>query len=432
MGMISTISGSPKLKVRLARLFIASMLAVHVIFFWNIREFVVRGDPDFTVYFTGASMLRQGLGRELYNSDAQKQIQQQFAAVARTRHAPLPYIHPPYEALIFVPLTFLHYTTAYVVWNAVNAGILIWVCILLRSILISLQRIPLLDCILACLALYPIFATFHQGQDAILLLLALTLSFRALSRSSDFAAGCWLGLGFFKFQFLIPLVIVLAFWRGKRLGFGATVVGSAAAALSVLIVGWNAALGYPAFAWRIVSNPSLGGIPYRFIPNLTGLVNGWPVLENVGWPLRIVATVASILLLVAVASMKKLARDQRLFNLCLACAVIASLVACYNTNTYDLSLLLVPIAVCLDTALRSVDFTGTLKALFIPALPLLISPLWFFLWLWWGRTNLMTICLLGWIYAIWREARNLRQSSLPGKPAYAQQEAARLNPQSVG
>ena len=411
---------------------IASFLAAHLVFLWNIREFVARGDPDFTVYFTAANMLRQGVGRKLYNPEAQRNTQQQFAAVARARRAPLPYIHPPYEALIFVPLTFLPYTRAYVAWNVVNAGILIWVCILLRRVFASLQRIPLVDCILACLAFYPVFATFHQGQDALLLLLTLTLSFRALSCNADFAAGCWLGLGFFKFQFLVPLALILAFWRGKRLVSGAVAVGSGVSVLSVTLVGWRAALEYPAYAWRVVSTPSLGGIPYRFIPNLTGLINGWPVLENIGWPLRIVASITSILLLVFVARMQGLVRDQRSFNLCLSCAVIACLVACYNTNTYDLSLLLVPIAVCVDHALCSANSARTLKALFLPALPLLISPLWFFLWLWWGRTNLMAIPLLCWIYVIWRETRAWSQSPIRSETVYPPPESARLNPQGVG
>lgn len=390
---------------RLGRLLIAGILALHVFFLWSIRGRIARGDPDFTIYFTAAKMLREGLGKELYNPSAQYKVQQEFATNSDIRRGPLPYIHPPFEALPFLPLTFLSYTAAYVAWNFVNLGMLLWVCVLLRKCLPSIDRIPLADSLLGCLAFFPILANFHQGQDAILLLLVLVLAFCALARNADFSAGCWLALGLFKFQFVVPIAIVLTLWRGRRFLSGFTVVASAVFAISIALVGWSGAMAYPGFAWRIISTVRFGGLPYRLMPNLTGLVNGWPILENVGWPLRIVTFTASTALLISIAFMKKLAGQTGLFNLCFACAVIVAVTISYNTNSYDLALLILPAALALDYCFRSADSRPTFKALFLPAAPIFFSPLWFFLWLHWMRTNVMAIFLLWWCFAIWSEAQ---------------------------
>lgn len=390
---------------RLGRLLIAGTLALHVFFLWSIRGRIVRGDPDFTIYFTAGKLLREGQGRQLYDPVAQYRVQQEFATDSDIRRGALPYIHPPFEALLFLPLTFLPYTDAYLVWNALNCGMLFWVCILLRRSLVSLQKIPLADCWLACLAFFPILGNFHQGQDAILLLLVSVIAFRALDRGAEFSSGCWLGVGLFKFQFMLPIALILVLWRGRKLAAGFTMVASAAVAVSIALVGWSAALHYPIYAWEIVSTVRSGGLPYRLMPNLTGLINGWPILESVGWPLRFVAFTASTALLVIIAVMRRPARQAQAFNLCLACVVIASVTVSYNTNSYDLSLLVLSIALVLDHCLRASPQRQKIAALFLPASPLLFSPLWFFLWQRWERTNLMAIPLLWWCSSIWREAR---------------------------
>ena len=395
------------------------MLALHVFFLWSIRGRIARGDPDFTVYYTAGKMLREGRGAQLYDPQAELEVQREFTSDSDIRRGPLPYIHPPFEAIFFLPLTCLQYATAFVVWDIVNLGMLAGALWVLRRLLVGLRHIPLLDCLLAVLALFPIVANFHQGQDAILLLLVLVLSFRSLERDADFAAGCWLGLGVFKFQFVVPVALLLILWRGlswkggswtggswtgKKLALGFTAVASAAVLLSIALVGWPAALRYPEYSWRIVSSVRLGGLPFRLMPNLVGLVNGWPVLEDVGW-LRWLAVAGSVALLVMAARMK--ARVHGQLHLRLACAVIAAVTISYNTNTYDLALLILPLALVVNYGLSAPDPAQTLRRLLLPASPLLVSPLWFFLWIYWARTNLMAIFLLWWFYAIWRESQRI-------------------------
>jgi Glycosyltransferase family 87 len=386
-------------------LLVAALILTHAFFLWRVRDRIARGDPDFTAYYTAGKMLREGRGVQLYDSTAQAEVQREFAPASDLRRGPLPYYHPPFEALLFMPLTYLPYPVAFALWNTINLGLLAGIAALLRNCLPSLREFPSWETVFAFLAFFPVFANFHQGQDAILLLLTFVLAFAALSRNADIAAGCWLGLGMFKFHFVIPLALILMFWRGRRLALGFVLAAFSGIVISIALVGWHEALQYPVYTWHIVSLPGFGRLPARLMPNILGLVSGWPVLEDAG-SMRWMALAASAGLFALVAFMKDMARDARTFRLCLACAVITALSVSFNTNSYDLSLLILPLALLLDYAhtLRGPNAIEALKSLLLPALPLLISPLWFFFWLRWERTNLMAIFLLWWVFAIRRES----------------------------
>jgi hypothetical protein len=384
----------------LAWIFVVSILATHAFFLWSVRDRIARGDPDFTVFYTAAKILRSGLGPHLYETATQQAVQRDFATNTEIRLGPLPYIHPPFEALIFLPFTFLSYSDAFVVWNALNAVILLGVASLLPGILDSLPPWPNWKFLLIELAFFPVLANFHQGQDAILLLLVVVLSFRALDRQADFLAGCWMAMGLFKYHLIIPLGLILAIWRGRKfvLGFGA--MAAALVTISVTLTGWQGAMQYPRYAWSIVSDPAFGGIPSGQLPNLLGLIGGWQSGGKVPIILQVTVLALSAALLIAMAS--RTAMEPHLFKMCFACAVISALLVGYSTNSYDLSLLLVPLAVIADHVFRQ----GRIKwELVVPVIPLLISPFWFFLWLRWGRISLMAIFLVWWLYAAYRELK---------------------------
>jgi len=385
-------------------LFIVSVLATHAFFLWSVRGRVARGDPDFTVFYTAGKILREGRGAHLYHPATQQAVQREFATDSDIRRGPLPYIHPPFEALVFLPLTFLSYREAFVVWNVLNLGMLGVALGLLRRCMGALQRFPLWQWFMAALAFFPVFANFHQGQDAVLLLLIVVLAFRAFDRGAWFLAGCWLGFGVFKYHLILPLALMLAIWKGRKFVWGFVAVVAAVASMSLALVGWSGATAYPSFAWRIVSEPAFGGIPARQLPSLDGLLTGWPFAEAVPRLMQGMVLAASIVLLGVVARLKTPARGQRFFRLCIACAVITAPLVAYSTNSYDLSLLILPVALVADDCLLEPRKTlAATRRLFVPLIPVLISPLWFFLWMRWEHINLMTPFLLCWLYVIRQE-----------------------------
>ncbi|MGH9497036.1 MAG: glycosyltransferase family 87 protein [Candidatus Sulfotelmatobacter sp.] len=355
------------------------------------------------MFYTAGKILREGRGTDLYDARTQHAAQLEFTDNTDIRQGPLPYIHPPFEALVFLPLTFFPYPTAFVLWSLVNLGMLLGVALLLRRSLSSLRQLSTWELFLLCLAFFPVFATFHQGQDALLLLLVLVMSFRALSREAEFLAGCWLGFGMFKYHLILPLALLLVVWRGRRFLWGFLAVTFAVVAISLQIVGWHA-LRYPAFALQVVSNPDFGGIPLRQLPNLMGLLMGWPLLENLGWPMQALVLVFSGALLLQVAGLRKHAEGAHVSGLFFAGTVISSILVGFSTNTYDLSLLIVPLSLLADYCIRLSPSERSVKwGLILPVIPLLISPLWFYLWMGWERINLIAIFLLWWLFAIRKE-----------------------------
>src|SRR5437868_14028208 len=157
-------------------IFLVSMVSLHVAIAWRARELVRRAYPDFTIFYSAGTILRRGLGHQLYDEATQFRIQQEFAAGVSIRQGPLPYNHPPFDALIFEPLARLPYFSAYLLWDLVNLLMLLAVVLLLRPHILMLQGSSAFFWVFVSLAFFPVFIALLQGQDSILLLLLVTLT----------------------------------------------------------------------------------------------------------------------------------------------------------------------------------------------------------------------------------------------------------------
>src|SRR5207244_10293872 len=100
---------------------------------WRSRELIRKGYPDFTALYSAGKIVREGVRKQLYHSQTQYRIQQEFAAGVSIRQGPLPYIHPPWEALLFVPFALFSNPMAYLLCNVVNVMILLSLRLLLSN-----------------------------------------------------------------------------------------------------------------------------------------------------------------------------------------------------------------------------------------------------------------------------------------------------------
>jgi len=387
---------------RLLRIFVAGMLCLHLVFFVNLRQRIQSGYPDFTVFYTGAKIVSEGLSRRMYDADVQNQVQKEFAGNINSRGGPLPYIHPPFEALLFLPLTWLPYPLAFLVWDLLNGLALFGVSFILRPHFNALRAISPWEFVLSSLAFFPVFATFLQGQDSILLLLLFALGFNALKIGGDFSAGCWFALGTFKFQLVIPLILFLVFWKRKRFATGFIVVTSILALVSTLLVGWHGMVSYPSFALRIAGASSLGGVPPALMPNLRGLLEGWS--HNFAPVARMGLVTMGLSILFFFTAWRMAERQHGKLNLQFSLAIIVTVLVSWHTNAHDLSLLILPLTLVADYCMSHPGITSQRRlALIVPVLPLLISPLWIVFWLGTGTVNLMAFPLLWWAWEIGKE-----------------------------
>ena len=399
---------------KLLLLFWAGMLSLHLVVAWRSREQIRKGYPDFTALYSAGKIVREGLGKQLYDSQTQNRIQQEFASEVSIRQGPLPYTHPPWEALIFVPFACFSYPVAYLLWDAVNVLILLSLPFLLRNQLPQLKQVSVLFWLFVSLAFYPIFFALLQGQDILPLLLFFTLAFVSLKQSNDLAAGYWLGLGLFRFHLVLPLVLILLLHKRLKALVGFVLVGCVLVLVSIAIVGWNGALSYPWFVWHVEDVMGHGAIVPADMPNLRGLLHIFLAASSSKLVIQLVVAALSAALLIFASAKWKVARDGTAFDLGFSLVVVSTILVSYHANTYDLALLLLPVML-LTNHLAEADLKDARSQITLlgPILLLFVSPLQMLL-LQYGKLSLLTPILLLWVWGLASEISRLgRPSQIP-------------------
>jgi hypothetical protein len=136
-------------------LFLLAMGISHVVLLFAVMPKLRRGYQDFTIFYTAGRMLRTDQAASLYDLAAQYRTQNEFAPDVPIRHAALPYNHPPFEALLFVPLTFVGYLPAYLIWTALNVIFLRTSVVLIKRHLPQFAQISPVLPILAVVGFFP-------------------------------------------------------------------------------------------------------------------------------------------------------------------------------------------------------------------------------------------------------------------------------------
>ncbi len=389
---------------RLTRIYVAGILCLHLLFVVAVRKSIARGYPDFTAFYAAGTLLRENAGHQLYEPPAQFRVEEKLDEGITSQQGPLPYHHPPFEGLIFLPLAMLPYGWAFAIWDLVNLVLLTCVVLLLRRSVAALRLIPAWELILGSFAFFPVFVCFLQGQDSILQLLLCTAGFLALEKGSDVAAGCWLALALFKFQFIVPLVLLLVLWKRSRVLIGFVPVLMGLVMVSAGLVGWRELALYPAYVLRGSQAPVFGAVPPQLMANLRGLAMGWP---SISAPLggAVVLTSSAVLFVLAAKWGRKHAQPEKL-ALQFSLAVAVSLLVGLHTNAHDFCLLALPAILTADYCFRLLRNQPRRRLeLLLPLLPILVSPLWIVLSLAYGHENLMAIPLLWWTWAIAKEGQ---------------------------
>ncbi|HEX6802434.1 MAG TPA: glycosyltransferase family 87 protein [Terriglobales bacterium] len=363
------------------------------------------GYADFTIFYSAGTMIRTGDAARLYDEGVQYDAQRAIAPHVSTRHSALPYNHPPFEAVLFAPLTKLTYFPAYSVWAAVGLSVLGFAFWALRRSCRSLQLPHVLVLLVMALALFPLFMNFFQGQDEALLLALLVFAFVSLRAGEQFWAGVCLGLASFRPQIALALAAVLICARKGRvaLGFATSVV--MVCALSIAVVGWRAFLNYPNYVWKLEQHQGYGSILPATMPNVRGLVSA--VLPD-GHPAALAATAcASILLLLWGARMFARAEKSNDLELAFSVALLTSALISYHALPYDLSILLIAIFL-LHPRITPPALEFSRWQLWLPVAWLFFAPLQMVLWLRLGRFNWFASVLLLWMWGMSKEIAKRR------------------------
>jgi hypothetical protein len=404
--MIAPLAPSSK---RLIVILVGGLVLIHALLFWNLRQQIRDGYPDFTIFYSAGKIVARGMAHSLYDKDLQFQVQREFTKDIKIRKAALPYNHPPFEALIFVPLSYLSYVDAYLLWDAVNLCMLFATVLILRRHISVLQSAPVGFWLMSTLAFFPIFAALLQGQDIILLLLLFSLFFVALKQRHDFWAGVWLGAGLFRFHLVIPVLLLLLIRKNWKAAMAFASVGIGLTLLALAMVGWDGLLKYPAFVLDVERSLSQGSHIVSDMPNLRGLV-GLFSSDTLAF-LAVAAT--SFVMFGLAARHWHPAWDDLDFDVGFALIVVVTLLIAYHALAHDLSLLLIPVYLTLNFVQHRRVQRNLQALLLVPVIFFtLMGPLQMVLWFRAGRFSLVAPVLLIWAVALWRASVRRAEASL--------------------
>jgi len=371
-------------------IFLAAMIVLHAWMFFRLRREIATGYPDFTIFYTAGKCIIQGHGRQLYDLETQSAIQREFAPEVKHRENPLPFNHPPFEALLFAPLAGLPYVAAYLVWAMFNLALILGFWILLRPRLPALHRLlPGLP-LLAMFAFFPLIIALLQGQDSILVLFLYGLAFSALATGRAFVAGICLGLALFKFQLVLPFVLVLLLrsqWRAVA-GFVMTAFGLLL--ISAGVVGWSGVMAYPGFVLGLSRSGARAGIYPQDMPTLRGLFAG--SLHLAGRPAGL-AIIALSIALVALAAHWWRVQSGRRFVLGFSLCVTITTMVGYHLLVHDLSVLMLAVLLVAEPIVAG-EIVGPARRILAASLVALFStPLYAVLQFWLREMNLMVLAV---------------------------------------
>ncbi len=395
------------------RLYVAGVLLIHLLVVWNARDLILKGYPDFTIYYTAGTILRQGLGHTLYDDSVQFQVQKTFAPQVATRLGALPFNHPPFEAVLFVPLTYFSYRVAYLLWGLANLAMLAALPTLLRPHVPILRDWPAPVWTVVSLTFFPIFFALLQGQDAILLLFLYALAFVSWKKKRLTSAGAWLAWGMFKFHLVLPFFVLMLIQEKKgqarrKFLIGFLGVGIVLGAVSVAAVGVRQIIFYPRYVLGLEKTMAMGAIMPSDMPNLRGIL--YLIASKLRFFDLLVVALSAVLYLVVAGMFGLRDRDREAESrpadeaadrvadkndLKFSLAVFATVLVSYHGLGYDLCLLALPallLAGQLGAKIRLASWTGAVIGAGLAVL--LFSPLQLVLLMRYNRLALLGSAVL--------------------------------------
>lgn len=299
---------------------------------------------DFLNFYVGATIVREGHARTLYEAETQQLVLQSILG----RRVAEYYLHPPFEAAALVPLSYLRIERAFVMWTLINTALLGSLPLVFAGCISFVARRPYLA--LLGFAFPPVLASLTLGQDSILVLFFISAAYVLGVKKRDFLAGLVLALATVKFQIVLILALLLMISRKYRLIGGFTSGCTILALVSVVVTGGAGIIEYFRFviavAVTVVRSPHRSGIDMM----------NWPgFLAGIGWHdhQRMYAAIGSAILIalgIVASRWMRSGQDQELgFSLYVAIALAASP---YN-YFQDATILLLPIFLVMDLVARA-------------------------------------------------------------------------------
>jgi hypothetical protein len=295
-------------------------------------------NTDFVNFYAGASIVHDGNGARLYRRETQDQALESILSEKSTRY----YLHPPFEAAALAPMTRLGIKRAFVLWTLVNVALLGLLPLVLMQCIPLVKRRPYLGWVGFCFL--PALTALTLGQDSILLLFVISLSYMLMHKKRDGASGVVLALALIKFQYLVILVPLLLLSRRVRVvaGFALGAIGLTLA--SCMVTGWRGLLEYFRFLHDFNIHSGYGALNTALMVNFRGFLRG------MGWASEspVYTLVAGAILFCVGIACSRVPDQANKSGLIFAVYIAIALVAAPYAHFPDMILLLLSVLLALD------------------------------------------------------------------------------------
>jgi glycosyl transferase family 87 len=339
---------------------------------WSAKSDIVAGKTDFSDLYAAAVVVKEGQGRLLYNDDAQTEVKSRLFPNGRTTRT---HNHLAFEALCLVPLAFLPYPAALIIWIGLNLALLAFTMHRLERRFPRLRASLGVPLLVPCLGFYPIGQTIFEGQDSIVILVLYSAAFLCLGSNKPLLGGVALALALFKFHLVLPTILLLLMYRERKAVLAFFSTAFALVGLSALVVGFS---GMLQFANNLIASNSELTDPTnraRFALNPTAYSNVrglvyWAAGQHTSDSMLLMIVVATSLILLVAAGLlyHRVPPDLRFpFSI-----VVTTLVS-FHLYYHDVSMMLIPMFVAAEAALAGRCNRAVLTVIFAV---LMLAPLY--------------------------------------------------------
>ena len=207
--------------------------------FARTRGVTFSGAPfggDFIEFYNAGRILNHYGSHRLYDFELQQDLTQEYVAGFS-----LPYVTPPYVAILFSPLSLLPFSVAFLIWIFISVALYVGA----GSLIARLELLPRGMTLLVCLAFPPfLMLAVAGGQISAIGCFIFALWIYLMKRERKFLSGLVLGFLLYKPTLAVFVVPTLLFGRQFRMLFGFGIVATALGTLTVLMLGPGGSIQY--------------------------------------------------------------------------------------------------------------------------------------------------------------------------------------------
>lgn len=365
---------------------------------------------DYMSFYSAGKLVINGRGGEIYDLDAVSEIQSDLLGISVQGDNVLPYLNPPFVAVILAPLTLLSMSAVSAVLFALNVVLVVVCGVFLHKLIAPEKSRHAIFLWVAYLSAPTIFGVLLHLQFSMLALLAWLGFVHFQLRGKDAWSGGALALSLFKPQLIVMPLLFLCYRRRFAALAPIAAISAVLLGLSVVFAGPRTLIDYPLFLMASTSWDGQGiYIHSMFGWNaLVADITGDPSPSSFLVGALVVPTLG--LMLWQWWSFRETWRDHLLplMGLTLTAALLTNL----HLYLHDMVLLSLALALAASHSLRTSGTVGNwgvvtvaFWVLFLPIPGLQLRP---------GGLPLLTVAMAGLLLHFWS---NLRR----GVPSDAQQ-----------